>query len=613
MAMAQGQFKLGNFQDAATMFERALKEGALALPVLRGLGLSLAKLGRFDEAFKHLRTAHEMEPTKDRITAGYLALCGACGKPSSEEDRRQNLAWAVTMLTQFNAPGDAEWVGIVSQVFAEVRKHEIAVGADEQLYLCEHLLSTNAADALAAGAYHHLTATHSTLMRHEYAWLYCRADEQHDVGGDHALQLYAMTFADPTPARAFFAERGWDFDGVEIAYLRRAAQLAPGHFPDPLGADYQRRGEQLLLDRAESQEQAGQSDAALQTIDILVKLSPANTRAVDRLAGLQYRAGNLDEARRLLAQWHAHQPDDPLPLVREAVLLHQQGQDDECRSRLQLAMERCTGRRRANVAFLGARLLLQSYVNPEPANAAALAAVEELLQSCLHDDPNHPGALWCVVAIRWLQNDTTGLSELAGRMQQPTIADPRFHYLAALAHVLGNDSAAVIDACRRVAERAAATHPGRNGDAGGALDLGVESQYLAALAQVRLNDCAGAIESLVLVARGPGGPTLAHAQAQLGAVQFAEGRHEEAIRSWQALDPKQRQAWGLAEPLAQTMFVNALDDLLAGRYEQSADKFRQAGRLGCRDRRLGPLLLLALFKAGQQAVYGPETVRVGSA
>src|SRR5206468_2295617 len=114
-----------------------------------------------------------------------------------------------------------------------------------------------------------------------------RADEQHDVGGAHALQLYASAFHDPAPARAFFAERGWDFDAVEIAYLRRAAQLAPGHFPEPLGADYHERGEQLLLARAAVQEQAGQADAALQTIDILVKLSPANTRAVDRLAGLQ--------------------------------------------------------------------------------------------------------------------------------------------------------------------------------------------------------------------------------------------------------------------------------------------------------------------------------------
>jgi tetratricopeptide (TPR) repeat protein len=512
------------------------------------------------------------------------------------------------MLTQFNAPGDTEWVGIVSRVFAEARAHDISVGSDEQLYLCEHLLSINAADADAAGAYHHLMATHPRLVRPEYAWAYCRADEQHDAGGAHALELYAITFADVSAARAFFTERLWDFDSIEIAYLRRAAQLAPGRFPEPLGADYRPRGEQLLLDRTDSQEKAGQAEGALKTIDILVKLSPANTRALDRLAALHYRAGNLEEARALLAQWHEHQPDDPLPLVREAVLLHQQGHDEACWVRLQAAMKLCTGRRRANVAFLGARLLLQSFVSADAPNPAPLPAVQSLLADCLRHDPSHAGALWCLAAVHWLQNDTAALAELAARMDQPAVADPRFHYLAALTHLLGDGPAAVLEACRRVAEHA--VHPGRNGDA--ALDLAVESRYLAALAQVRLNERPAAIESLAPLARTAGSPTLANAQAQLGAVQFAESRHDDAIRSWQALDAKQRQAWGLAEPLAQTMFVSALDDLLAGSYEQSADKFRQAGRLGCRDRRLGPLLLLALFKAGQQAVYGPETARVGS-
>jgi hypothetical protein len=198
-------------------------------------------------------------------------------------------------------------------------------------------------------------------------------------------------------------------------------------------------------------------------------------------------------------------------------------------------------------------------------------------------------------------------------MKQPDIADARFHFLAALCHLLGNDPAAVVRACANALEHASAGHAGRNGEANAQLDLGIESRYLAAMAQVRLGDRPAAIESLQPVARTASSPTANHAQAQLGVVQFAESRHADAIHSWQALDAKHRQEWKLADPLAQTMFVNAVDDLIAGNYEQSADKFRQAGRLGCRDRRLGPLLLLALFKAGQQAVYGPETARVDSA
>jgi tetratricopeptide (TPR) repeat protein len=275
-------------------------------------------------------------------------------------------------------------------------------------------------------------------------------------------------------------------------------------------------------------------------------------------------------------------------------------------------MQLCTGRRRANVAFLGARLLLQSYVGGTP-DSSGPAAVEALLQDCLENDPGHAGALWCLAAVRWLQGDTAALAAQTGRMNLPDAGDPRFHYLAGLAHLLGDDPAAALNACQRVLERAAAEHPGRNGEANGAVDLGVEARYLAALAQIRLGDRPAAIESLAPVARTAASPTHAHAQAQLGAVQFAEGRHDEAIRTWQALDAKKRPEWGLAEPLAQTMFVSALEDLLAGKYEASAEKFRNAGRMGCRDRRLGPLLLLALFKAGQAAVYGPETAKVGRA
>ena len=40
-----------------------------------------------------------------------------------------------------------------------------------------------------------------------------------------------------------------------------------------------------------------------------------------------------------------------------------------------------------------------------------------------------------------------------------------------------------------------------------------------------------------------------------------------------------------------------------GRFEQAAERFREAGKLGLRDRRLGPLLTLALVRAGQRLLY----------
>jgi hypothetical protein len=63
----------------------------------------------------------------------------------------------------------------------------------------------------------------------------------------------------------------------------------------------------------------------------------------------------------------------------------------------------------------------------------------------------------------------------------------------------------------------------------------------------------------------------------------------------------------LGEALAQTVFVTALEDYARGSFEQAADKLRAAGKLGCRDRRLGALLVTSLFKAGQTMIYGPLT------
>jgi tetratricopeptide (TPR) repeat protein len=626
MALAQGYFKLNNFQEAADLFDKVLKEGAPSLPVLRGLGLSLARLGRYDDAFVHLRTAHEMEEVKDRLTAGYLALCGACGKPARPEDKLENTAWAIRLVTQFNAPGDPEWIGILNRIFAEARQSGIAMTSDEQLYLCEHLVSIKASDKLAAQAYHHLMTTESTLVHPEYAWLYCRADQQHDVGGPQAMALFAMAFAQPEPARAFFAEQKWNFEDVELMFLRRAAEQAPGRFPEILGPEYAPRGEQILISRSQQQESSGQTDAGLQTIEVLVRLSPNNTSAMDRAAALHYRAGRLHPAFELLQQWHQTQPDNPLPLVRQGLLLHQQGDDPGCFDKLRQAMALGTGRRRANIAFVGARLALQSYLFPPAQSAASdpLASVQSFLQDCLAHHPGHPQALWCRAAVAWLQGDTTSLARQATAMDDASVADPHYHYLAALCHLLGGESApdgtrngagssesrlqAVLSACERVVRTAASQH-GRNGTPT-PLSLGVEAGYLAGLALIDLGQPAAAIEALRPLAATPTSPTLSHAQALLGAVNFAEGHHDEAIVAWQALDAKLRQGWNLSEPLAQTIFISAVESMLRGEHEQAAEKFRQAGRLGCRDRRLGPLLLLALFKAGQQAIYAGETAPV---
>src|SRR5262249_44073638 len=151
-ALGQGLYRTGAFQESADVFGKLMGEAAPSLAVLRGLGLALARLGRYDQAFKHLRTAHELEQPRDRLTAGYLALCGAKGKPAREEDKARNVAWAIRVVAQFSAPGDVEWAGLLNDIFAEARALDMAVAPADQLYLCDHLMSVSATDPLAADA-----------------------------------------------------------------------------------------------------------------------------------------------------------------------------------------------------------------------------------------------------------------------------------------------------------------------------------------------------------------------------------------------------------------------------------------------------------------------------
>ena len=69
------------------------------------------------------------------------------------------------------------------------------------------------------------------------------------------------------------------------------------------------------------------------------------------------------------------------------------------------------------------------------------------------------------------------------------------------------------------------------------------------------------------------------------------------------VDAAKRDEWKLTEPLRQTVLLSALTSFQKGRFEQAADRFREASKLGLRDKRLGPMLTLSLVKAGQRLLY----------
>jgi hypothetical protein len=347
--------------------------------------------------------------------------------------------------------------------------------------------------------------------------------------------------------------------------------------------------------------------------EVLLKLAPGSTAGHDRLANLAYHAGDLDRAAKLLESWHVLAPTDHWPLVRRAVIEQQRG-DPSARSeaiRKAVALTRCP--LRAEITFLGARLALQEWLKHLTATAVEAGEIQRLngegtlstplhrdpvrqalalLDQCLGDNPEHEAALWSRAAVCSIldhHEDLVAQSAIMRRLEEVDVArDPRFFFFAAVCHLAARDYRSVLESANKAAKDPA---------------LAVECGYLKGWAGWFLQDRPSAMTALRPAALDSRAPSHSHAQALLGKVCFTEGAFEEAVTWWKALDATRRGNWQLEEPLRGTLFVSALRGIQEGQYEKAAEKIREASRLGLRDRRLGPLLTLALIKAGQRLLY----------
>jgi tetratricopeptide (TPR) repeat protein len=584
-SLGQAYYRLGNFQEAADVYTKLLQDAAPTLPVLRGLGLSLTRLGKYDQAFKHLRAALEMEPNHG-LTAGYLALCGAKGKPAQPEDHIKNVAWAVRQVSRFDAAGNSEYAAIMNAVHAEARALNLEIPREDQVRLCQALASVKASDAEAGAAFLHLARHHPDAVRAEHAWLFGRAAHSHGVVGEGELDLLARVFRDPAPARHFYAQQQWDLEDVEYLFLERFAAKHQGCFPPALGADYAPKGESLLLSRAAWSEEAKDVEGALRSVSVLLTLSPNNLPAHDRAAALHYRKGETDQALEILDLWRRLAPSDPLPLVRRAVLEQQAGVPTFLQT-IEQALRLASGNVQASVAYLGARLALAEWHGEKLEDGVERASA--YLQQCLRQKPDHVDALWTLAALRATRGDEAGLAALAPAMVRADVEEPRYHLMSAVCQLAAGDLARCVEAASRLR----------------ATPLAVEGQYVKAWALIRGGDEAGAVKALQDVANARG-PSAELARGLLGSLGFRRGAFSEAVRWWSNVDPKNRAGWQLDEPLRQTVMLAGLLALKVGQFEQAADRFREAGKLGLRDRRLGSLIGLSLFKAGQRLIYQGE-------
>jgi tetratricopeptide (TPR) repeat protein len=585
-ALALAHYRLGRFQEAADIYARLLQDCPPTAALLRGLGLALARLGQYDQAYKHLRTALEEENPKTALTAGYLALCGALGKPNQPEDKHNNVTWAVRLLARHQAPGNQEWAALYSRIFAEARACQLSLALEDQVRLCDVLEGVEATDESAAAAYHQLAVHFPEAPRDEHAWLYGRAAVQHNLALDGDLELLERVFSTAPAARAYFAQRNWDFEEVEIHFLSRWSAQRPGAFPAVLGPDYAPYGMNLLLSRAQHLEAAGKVDAAAACGEVLLRLAPKSGLAHDRLAQWHYRRGDLGRAAEVLADWARLEPAHTLPLVRRALLEHRRGNPTERDAALDQALSLTQGGDRAGIAFLAARLALQP---PAPDWARG----QSLLQACVRDDPNHLEALCCLSAVRSLQGDRDALAAQALLMDRPDVEWARFHYLAAVCHLGAGDAERVL----RAAERAALDP-----------ELTIECQYLRGWAHLARHDLSAAAAALRVVAESEASPSAEHARALLGQIAQFEQQPVEAVRWWQQVAPEKRTDWQLNGALSGMLFLCGVEAYLIGEFDQAADWFRQARQHGHEDSRLGPLLNHALVRAGQQLMEG-ETIR----
>jgi tetratricopeptide (TPR) repeat protein len=313
----------------------------------------------------------------------------------------------------------------------------------------------------------------------------------------------------------------------------------------------------------------------------------------------------MEGAVALLSGWQRLAPQDHWPLVRQAIIEQQRGNAERRARAIEQALGLTRGRVRAAIAFLGARLALRAgFRKQEKPTAssrhgdngvadqaasveAAFAPAASLLQECLREDPEHVEAQWCLAAVRTCLGDEAGLAAQAPAMNRPDVKDARFHYLGAVCHMAARDFNGALELGRRAAADDS---------------LAVESHYLMAWAHAHLNDAAAASQELQRVVNVKT-PATDHGRALLGKLSFARGDYDDASKWWASVDAACRAKWNFDEPLRQTVYLAGLTALENQKFEQAADRFREAGKLGLQDKRLGSLLTLALIKAGQRLLF----------
>jgi tetratricopeptide (TPR) repeat protein len=577
LAFGQALYRIERITESIHVFQDLLNEGEPTPAVSRALGIALCRVDRFDDAYAHLRSAFEQDAAKNPITACYLALCATKARPAKPEDTPANVRWALRLLSDVSIPAEQEPVRLAAQVYAEAKRIGVPVPVDDLAKLSGAIAALGLTEPFAAAIIDQLAANAMPAVRPPLAFLYGWAASQHRFRGEKDNELHLLLFQNEVSAREYYSQRGWRLEDVEWTFLERWAESHTS-FPADLGPDFAVRAERSLLDRAKSLEQAGDVAGARAAVEVLRRLLPPTATTFDQTARLAFARRDFDESRRVLTEWCSRFPNEAAPLLRLAALEQSCGNSSAAREHVTRALEIATPVQQPIAAMAGVRLALAA-----GQREVALENVERVLGS----NAGNAEALCLKAAILWQLGRHDQLRALAASFERIDVADPKFHYMAAVCFALNDDFDAARTAARRVSNE-----PGWQ----------IDGHHLMGVLYWRRADYPGAAARLEAVLASPDYRALAHARLTLGRVRWEQGSVVEAATLWSKLSNDERKAMHLDEALPVSAFLAGIECLRKENPAAAADWLNQAREMGFRDRHLPVLHERALVEAARQSL-----------
>ena len=569
--------QVGRNEEAVKALIPLLNRGESTAEIHANLGIALARLRKYDQASEHFKIVEQQSPRPSYLIKAFHALSVACADSKSESDRLAKIRWAVEHLGGEPLPRDVKAVQVAASVYKKALSQGVPVSTDDLLRFLDHLMIMGLAEPLVIVAVDWLMARDPDLVSHRHACFYAWATAVTQSRGRQDLAILARVFSDRTAARLQFSERQWDWDRVETIYLERWLDEHTG-FPPGFDADEQHRIETTWLARAADLQQVGKTAEAEAIINRLARLCPGSTKPLEHQARLAWNRGDFGRAVQLGQDWMRLRPDDPIVLLRYALMLHGTGQFATARDLLRHAFDKADDGVKATVALAAARCALQADQDEEALH---------WLAECLRLDPENRLGFSLAVAFCFRRGDQKTLSPWT---VIPPSDDPLAQLASSCACWAAGDAETARSRLSHLLESSWST----------------EALHFLALMEYRLGHRDRAAEHLAVVAKQAHGPTAYHAQALLGQIEAERGQVALAVERWLAIPNAWQSRWGLKSLLPLWLFRAGVEALRQGNYATACRYFRQAEAQGYSHHALADYMERAAVGEVQQCLTQSE-------